>query len=320
MPPAVREDEGNAIEVVQPVEVDGGTARPRRVRVCWGSAPATRSAARRSRVWHTYTPHDLTAKEIEKLDWNELSQGGERRSSTRCGPRSPQKLEPEQRIAANRYFDGSPIYPGKFATDWNRSYILEPDGAPVGAVVLLHGLTDSPYSLRHIARRYREHGYVAVAIRLPAHGTVPAAPDRRRVGGLVGSDPPRRAGGAPPHRPVAAAAPGRVLQRRRARDAVRARRPRRRQALTPARSPRADLADDRHHRDGAVRRGVRLAGGLPAIREGGVAQRDAGVQSVQVQLVPDQRRAAVVAADARRCRTRSRATRARTGSPSCRRS
>ena len=52
--------------------------------------------------------------------------------------------------------------------------MLEPAGAPVGAVVLLHGLTDSPYSLRHIARRYRELGYVAVAI-IPAHGTVPGA-------------------------------------------------------------------------------------------------------------------------------------------------
>jgi len=33
----------------------------------------------------------------------------------------------------------------------------------------------APYSLRHIARRYRADGYVAIAIRLPAHGTVPAA-------------------------------------------------------------------------------------------------------------------------------------------------
>ena len=41
-------------------------------------------------------------------------------------------------------------------------------------MVLLHGLTDSPYSLRHIARRYREDGYVAVAIRMPGHGTVPS--------------------------------------------------------------------------------------------------------------------------------------------------
>ncbi len=34
--------------------------------------------------------------------------------------------------------------------------------------------TDSPYSLRHIARHYVANGFVAVAIRLPAHGTVPA--------------------------------------------------------------------------------------------------------------------------------------------------
>ena len=40
--------------------------------------------------------------------------------------------------------------------------------------MFLHGLTDSPYSQRHIARRYLAHGYVAVAIRLPGHGTVPA--------------------------------------------------------------------------------------------------------------------------------------------------
>jgi len=85
-----------------------------------------------------------------------------------------QKLPPEDRIPVNRYFEGSPIYPGQFSQDWNRSYVLEPDGPPRGAVVFLHGLTDSPYSLRHIARRYREHGFVAVAIRLPGHGTVPA--------------------------------------------------------------------------------------------------------------------------------------------------
>jgi alpha-beta hydrolase superfamily lysophospholipase len=125
-------------------------------------------------VWHTYAPDELTAKDIEKLDWNGYLKA-EAAIFDQVRAKVTGKLEPEQQTAANRYFDGSPIYPGKFATDWNRSYILEPAGAPVGAVVLLHGLTDSPYSLRHIARRYREHGYVAVAIRLPAHGTVPAA-------------------------------------------------------------------------------------------------------------------------------------------------
>ena len=125
-------------------------------------------------VWHTYAPDELTASDIEKLDWTGYLKA-EAALFDQVRSKVTGKLDPEQKIATNRFYDGSPIYPGKFATDWNRSYVLEPAGAPVGAVVLLHGLTDSPYSLRHIARRYREDGYVAVAIRLPAHGTVPAA-------------------------------------------------------------------------------------------------------------------------------------------------
>jgi pimeloyl-ACP methyl ester carboxylesterase len=71
-------------------------------------------------------------------------------------------------------FDASPIYPAHFAHDWNRSYVMEPDSTPVGVVVLLHGLTDSPYSLRHVAQYYRDRGFVAIGLRLPGHGTVPA--------------------------------------------------------------------------------------------------------------------------------------------------
>jgi alpha-beta hydrolase superfamily lysophospholipase len=119
-------------------------------------------------------PHDLHADQIDKTDWASYLKAEE---AVFRGVRTEvtDKLDDEARVPGNRYFEGSPIYPGRFAQDWNRSYILEPDGPPVGAVVLLHGLTDSPYSLRHIARRYRDEGFVAVAIRMPAHGTVPAA-------------------------------------------------------------------------------------------------------------------------------------------------
>ena len=75
---------------------------------------------------------------------------------------------------SNRYFKGSPVHPQRFERDWNRSFVLTPDGPPKGAAVLLHGLTDSPYSLHHIARTYAAAGWVALAIRLPGHGTVPA--------------------------------------------------------------------------------------------------------------------------------------------------
>ena len=125
-------------------------------------------------VWHTYAPDDLTAREIEKLEWDGYLEA-ENALFEHVRDKLAKNLKPEQRIASNRYFDGSPIYPANFKVDWNRSYIMEPAGAPVGAVVLLHGLTDSPYSLRHIARRYAQDGYFAIAIRLPAHGTVPGA-------------------------------------------------------------------------------------------------------------------------------------------------
>jgi alpha-beta hydrolase superfamily lysophospholipase len=66
------------------------------------------------------------------------------------------------------------VYPDKFHPDWNRSFILLPQGKPRGAAVLLHGLTDSPYSVHYLAQRYQQQGFVAVAPRLPGHGTAPA--------------------------------------------------------------------------------------------------------------------------------------------------
>jgi len=123
--------------------------------------------------WHTFVPHEASAEQIAKLDWaGYLEQ--EKKLFDEVRAEVTDKLEPEDRIESNRYYSGSPIYPGRFAQDWNRSYVLAPQGRPRGAVVLLHGLTDSPYSLRHVARRYVQDGFVAVAIRLPGHGTVPA--------------------------------------------------------------------------------------------------------------------------------------------------
>jgi alpha-beta hydrolase superfamily lysophospholipase len=125
-------------------------------------------------LWHTFAPLELSAEEIDAADWSaylaaEQAVFDEVRSEVTA------KLDPPDRTPVNRYFTDSPVYPGRFVQDWNRSYVLEPDGVPVGAAVLLHGLTDAPYSQRHIAQRYVEHGFVAIVPRLPAHGTVPAA-------------------------------------------------------------------------------------------------------------------------------------------------
>jgi alpha-beta hydrolase superfamily lysophospholipase len=124
-------------------------------------------------LWHTFVPSELTAAEIDQSDWKQYL-AAEQKAFDEVRINVTDQLPPEERIVGNRYFADSPIYPGKFETDWNRSYTMAPAGKPVGSVVMLHGLTDSPYSLRHLSLRYREAGYFVVAIRLPGHGTVPS--------------------------------------------------------------------------------------------------------------------------------------------------
>ncbi len=46
-----------------------------------------------------------------------------------------------------RYSPGSVSDPRKREPDWNRSFLLQNEN-PVGSVLLLHGMSDSPYSLR----------------------------------------------------------------------------------------------------------------------------------------------------------------------------
>ena len=114
--------------------------------------------------WHTFTPTELRVEQIDKTDWaGYLAQEDKIMESVYT--EVSQKIPPDERVFINRYFEESPIYPPHFAQNWNRSYIMEPEGKPVGVVVLLHGLTDSPYTLRHVAKHYRDHGFVAIGIR-----------------------------------------------------------------------------------------------------------------------------------------------------------
>ena len=123
--------------------------------------------------WHTFVPQELRADELDASDWSRyLAQEQAIFESVRANV--SQRLDPDARVPYNRYFEQSPVYPGRFKQDWNRSYVLDPVGTPVGVVILLHGLTDSPYSLRHVAQRFRERGFVAIGVRMPGHGTVPA--------------------------------------------------------------------------------------------------------------------------------------------------
>ncbi len=73
----------------------------------------------------------------------------------------------------SRYRAGSPSDPLTFQPNWNRSFELTVE-APVGGALLLHGMSDSPYSLRALAETLSQRGYWVVGLRMPGHGTAPS--------------------------------------------------------------------------------------------------------------------------------------------------
>jgi alpha-beta hydrolase superfamily lysophospholipase len=83
------------------------------------------------------------------------------------------KTAPEDRTPANRYWPDSPINPERLPRNWNRTYELTPEGEIRGGALLIHGLTDSPYSVKADAEELVRLGYYCLALRMPGHGTVP---------------------------------------------------------------------------------------------------------------------------------------------------
>jgi alpha-beta hydrolase superfamily lysophospholipase len=72
-----------------------------------------------------------------------------------------------------RYSSGSAADPQKREPNWNRSFEL-PAQQVAGGVLLLHGMSDSPYSLRALGERLNRHDYWVIGLRLPGHGTAPS--------------------------------------------------------------------------------------------------------------------------------------------------
>jgi len=83
------------------------------------------------------------------------------------------KIGPEERHLLNRFFHGSMSDPDRWPRNWNHTFELT-QAEPQAGVLLLHGLSDSPYSLRHIGQRLHEAGATVIGLRIPGHGTAPS--------------------------------------------------------------------------------------------------------------------------------------------------
>lgn len=79
----------------------------------------------------------------------------------------------EGEISLNRYRVDSIADPRRWPRNWNRSFI-HPVESPRAAVLLLHGMSDSPYSLHAIGERLHAAGAYVIGLRMPGHGTAPS--------------------------------------------------------------------------------------------------------------------------------------------------
>lgn len=87
------------------------------------------------------------------------------------GP-APQAIEG----VIHRYQPGSLANPREFERDWNRTFEMVPnEGIPATAgILLLHGMSDSPYSLLHLGEAFHARGAHVIGLRIPGHGTIPS--------------------------------------------------------------------------------------------------------------------------------------------------
>jgi hypothetical protein len=124
-------------------------------------------------AWHRYAPADATASDLESATLADYLRREEtvfrdvhdRIERTSAGSASP---------PANRYDSRSRSHRSRMVSDDNRTYEIGPAGEIAGGALLVHGLTDSPYSMRAVGETLQTGGYYSLALRMPGHGTVPA--------------------------------------------------------------------------------------------------------------------------------------------------
>ena len=166
-----------------------GAVRRWTIRVVWsafltfativiGGALSARGRLPDLEPWHRVVPPDFRAAEFTAQSTLADFLAKEDAAFRVVHDQIEQRLDPAWRVPANRYNRDGVSHPSRLGTDWNRTQVLTPDGDTVGGALLVHGLTDAPYSMRTIGEDLRSRGYLVLALRMPGHGTVP--------GGLTG--------------------------------------------------------------------------------------------------------------------------------------
>jgi alpha-beta hydrolase superfamily lysophospholipase len=127
------------------------------------------------RPWHTEALNlEFTARKAEEIRSLEDYLRLEDRLLKQLEEKVYAKTGNGPEYALVRFSKGSIADPASRTPNWNRSFELRPPGFSVGGVLLLHGMSDSPYSLRALGEALHARGYHVVGLRLPGHGTSPS--------------------------------------------------------------------------------------------------------------------------------------------------
>jgi alpha-beta hydrolase superfamily lysophospholipase len=123
-------------------------------------------------VWHLA---DLDEEFTTKSDISDFNQylALEERLFAQLDELVYEKVPQGPENAINRYSRGSITDAGSWPVNWNRSFVLPTEDPAVG-VVLLHGLSDSPYSMRALGEKLHKSGAWVLGLRIPGHGTAPS--------------------------------------------------------------------------------------------------------------------------------------------------
>jgi len=123
------------------------------------------------KVWHQA---DLDAEFTEDSPVHSFAEylALEERLFAQLQERVYAQIQPADKHNVNRYNSGSWSDPARWPTNWNHSFELTSD-SPRAGVLLLHGMSDSPYSLRNLGQRLQASGASVLGLRIPGHGTAP---------------------------------------------------------------------------------------------------------------------------------------------------
>jgi alpha-beta hydrolase superfamily lysophospholipase len=115
-------------------------------------------------AWHTiHLDEEFTANGPVKSFDEYLTLEG--RLFAQLDDRVYAKVPAEKQTEINRYNRGSESDPGRWPTNWNRTFRLSA-ADPRAGVLLLHGMSDSPYSMRSLGQSLHAGGATVVGMRV----------------------------------------------------------------------------------------------------------------------------------------------------------